>query len=105
MPGLSLFGQPDLMVLVGQIHQRYNEEDINPAGGSMQGSFIQRKTQTVPVFTLRTGLAYTPPNLCNWRFLLGYEFEEWWFVGQVDMLPPRGQFSTNGVFLRALVTF
>jgi hypothetical protein len=105
MPGLSVFAQPDLMVLVGQIHQRYNEQDINPDGSTVTGFFIQRKTQTVPVLTLRTGLSYTPAGLSNWRFMAGYEFEEWWFVGQIDGLPTRGQFNTNGVFLRAFVTF
>ncbi|MGH7172065.1 MAG: Lpg1974 family pore-forming outer membrane protein [Gemmataceae bacterium] len=105
MPGLSAFAQPDLMVLVGQIHQRYEETDVAADGSSVTGSFTQRKTQTVPVFTLRTGLSYVPSNLNNWRFMVGYEFEEWWFIGQVDMAASRGQLSTNGVFLRAFVTF
>jgi hypothetical protein len=105
LPGLSVFAQPDLMVLVGQIHQRFNETDGDATASSVTGSFIQRKTQTVPVLALRTGLSYTPADLPNWRFMLGYEFEEWWFVGQVDGLNTRGQFNTNGVFLRAFVTF
>jgi hypothetical protein len=105
LPGLSVFAQPDLMVLVGQIHQRYREDDFAPDGSTVTGFFIQRKTQTVPVFTLRAGLSYTPASLSQWRFMLGYEFEEWWFVGQIDGLNARGQFNTNGVFLRALVSF
>lgn len=105
LPGLSVFGQGDLSVLVGQIRQHYYEENINPDGSIVQGFFLQRKTQTVPDFTLRTGLSYTPSNLPNWRFMLGYEFEEWWFVGQVDGLNARGQFNTNGVFLRAFFSF
>lgn len=105
VPGLSVFAQPDLMVLVGQIHQRYQENDFAPDGSSVIGSFVQRKTQTVPVFTVRTGLSYKPSLESRWRFMVGYEFEEWWFVGQVDMAPARGQFSTNGVFLRAFATF
>jgi hypothetical protein len=105
LPGLSVFGQPDLTVLVGQIHQHYSETDIAADGSSVSGFFIQRKTQTVPVLALRAGLSYTPPDLSNWRFMLGYEFEEWWFVGQVDGLNARGQFNSNGIFLRALVTF
>jgi hypothetical protein len=104
LPGLSIFAQPDLVVYVGQIHQRFRE-DNTVDGYTSTGFFIQRKTQTVPVFTLRTGLTYTPANLSNWRFMVGYEFEEWWFVGQIDGLNSRGQFDTNGVFLRALVNF
>ena len=105
LPGLSVFAQPDLMVLVGQIQQNYQEDNVAPDGSTVTGFFIQRKTQTVPVLTLRTGLSYTPANLSNWRFMAGYEFEEWWFVGQVDMAASRGQLSTNGIFLRAFVTF
>jgi hypothetical protein len=104
LPGLSIFAQPDLTVLVGQIHQRFREDNVAD-GYTSTGFFIQRKTQTVPVLTLRTGLTYTPANLSNWRFMAGYEFEEWWFVGQIDMLSSRGQFNTNGVFLRALVSY
>ena len=105
VPGLSAFAQPDLMVLVGQIHQRYQQTDLAAHGPALSGNFEQRKTQTVPAFTFRTGLSYKPSNLSRWRFMVGYEFEEWWFVGQVDMAPSRGQFSTNGVFLRVFASF
>lgn len=105
LPGLSVFAQPDLIVLVGQIHQRFREDNVAGDGYTSSAFFVQRKTQTVPVFTLRTGLSYTPANLSNWRFMVGYEFEEWWFLGQIDGLNSRGQFSTNGVFLRGLVSF
>ena len=105
LPGMTVFAQPDLTVLVGQIHQRYREANNLADGSSEFGYFIQRKTQSVPVLALRTGLSYTPPNLSQWRFMLGYEFEEWWFVGQVDGLNARGQFNTDGVFLQAFVSF
>ncbi len=105
LPGLDLYGRADLSVLVGQIHQRFRESDTNLDGSTAEGEFVQRKTQTVPVFTTQAGLSYIPPSLSNWRFTLGYEFEEWWFVGQVDQLDSRGQFNTNGVFLRAMVRF
>jgi hypothetical protein len=105
LPGLELFGRGDLFVLVGQIRQRFTEIDVNPDGSTRVGYFAQPKTQTVPVFNLQVGLSYTPPSLSNWTFTAGYQLEEWWFVGQVDLLDSRGQFSTNGIFLRAFVTF
>jgi hypothetical protein len=104
LPGLALFIQPDLMVLVGRIQQHYRE-DIVVDSSTIAGSYFIRRTQTVPVFTLRTGLSYTPRNLSQWRFMVGYEFEDWWFVGQLPGEPSRGEFYTNGVFLRALVSF
>lgn len=105
VPGLSVFAQLDLTVLVGQIQQQYQETNLVTGGSSVTGADLLRHTQSVPVFTVRSGLAYAPSNLSRWRFMLGYEYEEWWFVGQVDGLNSRGQFTTNGVFLRALVSF
>jgi hypothetical protein len=105
LPGLSVFAQPDLIVMVGQIRQNFNEQNLIPGSSPVQGSFLQRKTQTAPIFTIRAGLSYVPPNLDRWKFMAGYEFEEWWFVGQVDGLNSRGQFNTNGVFLRAIFNF
>lgn len=104
LPGLALFAQPDLMVLVGRVQQHFRESDTF-AGTTIAGSFFQRRTQTVPVFTLRVGLSYTPRELSRWRFMVGYEFEDWWSVGQVPEQPSRGQFETNGIFLRAITTF
>jgi hypothetical protein len=104
LPGLSVFAQPDLVVLVGQIQQHYREDNV-ANGYTSSAFFIQRKTETVPVFTFRTGLSYTPSSLNNWRFMVGYEFEEWWSVGQLNGFNSRGQFYTNGVFLRTLVSY
>jgi hypothetical protein len=104
LPGLALFFQPDLMVLVGRVQQHYRE-NVTLDGSTASASFFLRRTQTVPVLTFRTGLSYTPRDLSQWRFMVGYEFEDWWFVGQMPGQPSRGQFYTNGVFLRALVSF
>lgn len=105
LPEVSFFAQPDLMVLVGQIHQRFVQNYLLPQVSSVQGSFVQRTTQTVPVFTLRTGLSYKPSRWEHVRFLLGYEFEEWWGVGDAHGSSSRGQLSTNGVFVRLLANF
>lgn len=104
LPGLALFAQPDLMVLVGRVQQHYRESNTF-AGSTVAGSYFLRRTQTVPVFTLRTGLSYTPPQWPRLRFMVGYEFEDWWDVGRVPDMPSRGQFYSNGVFLRAVATY
>lgn len=104
LPGLALFAQPDFMVLVGRVQQNYRE-NLGLVNKSIGGSYMVRRTQTAPVFTLRTGLSYTPPNLDHWRFMVGYEFEDWWDVGRVPQDSSRGAFYTNGVFLRALVSY
>lgn len=104
LPGLALFAQPDLMVLVGRVQQHFRESNTF-AGSTVAGSSFIRRTQTAPVFTLRAGLSYTPARWTNLRFLIGYEFEDWWSVGQMPEQPSRGEFYSNGVFLRAITTF
>jgi hypothetical protein len=104
LPGLALFLQPDFMVLVGRVQQHYRE-NLSLVDTSANGSYFLRRTQTVPVFTLRTGLSYTPRSFEHWRFMVGYEFEDWWDVGRVPQETSRGEFYTNGVFLRALVSY
>jgi hypothetical protein len=105
VPGLDLFGRADLVVLVGQIHQNYVQANVNPDGTTTQASDFLRKTQTVPAFTAQAGLSYVPPRWNYLRFTAGYEFEEWWFLGQIDGNIQRGQFNTNGIFLRGEVNF
>jgi hypothetical protein len=105
LPGLDLYGRGDLLVLVGQIHQNYVQADVNPDGTTTQATDFLRKTQTVPAFTIQTGLSYSPPSQNRWRFTAGYVYEEWWFVGQIDGNVQRGQFNTNGIFLRGEVNF
>ncbi len=104
LPGLALFAQPDLMVLVGRIQQHYRESNLVD-DTTIAGSYFIRRTQTVPVFTLRAGLSYTPASLSQWRFLIGYEFEDWWSVGRVPEQPSRGELYSNGVFIRAIANF
>lgn len=104
LPGLALFAQPDLMVLVARVQQQYRESNVVGVS-TIAGSDLIRRTRTAPVFTLRAGLSYTPASLPEWRFMVGYEFEDWWNIGRIPESSSRGEFYSNGVFIRAVATF
>jgi hypothetical protein len=65
----------------------------------------------VPVLTLEVGLSYAPPDLKGLRFATGYQFEYYWYLGQVGAFPDgtqglsRGELGSNGIFLRGEYDF
>jgi hypothetical protein len=108
VPGLSLFGRSDGAVLIGRSSQKFRESLAVPGGAPFADSFEQNGIQTVPVLLVQAGLLYAPPRLPGWRFSGGYQFEHWWYVGQLgtesngnNLTQTRGEFGTQGVFLRA----
>jgi hypothetical protein len=103
-PGLSLFGRIDGAVLIGQINQRFRDTFLDADLGL-------RRTQSVPTLTLQAGLSYTPPTMSNLHLTTGYQFERWWYLGQLGPLgdgtqpASRGELTTQGIFLRAEIDF
>jgi hypothetical protein len=104
IPGLALFGRLDGAVVVGQIRQNYTE-DITTPGGPLSGSFVIRRTQSVLVFLVQAGLMYTPPRAPNTHYSIGYQYEEWRDVGEIDNYPAVGNYLSNGAFFRAVIDF
>ena len=125
VPGLSLFGRVDGAVVIGQVNQHFRVGP--PPDGTGGFSTEQRRVQTVPNLILQGGLSYCPPVLRGLRITFGYDFERWWYVGQlgqnaqnnlslpalaqangggnVPLTPSRGEFWLQGVFLRAQYDF
>jgi hypothetical protein len=93
LPGFAAFGSIDGGVLVGQIHQRFEDA----AAFSSQNT--QQRTQSVPVLTLKAGFSYTPPRLEFVHFTTGYEFERWWDLARLGA--SKGEMTDQGIFLRA----
>ena len=95
LPGLSLIGQADAAVLVGQIKQHFSE---GFDGTSFFGDDEERRTQTVPTLNLQAGFRYTPPPLDFFHVTAGYEFEQWWDIGRLG--GSHGDLTSQGIFLR-----
>jgi hypothetical protein len=99
-PELAVFGRLEGSLLVGGDHQGFAETVRDDNGSAFGGAVSGSSTQVVPVLALRVGLSYTPPWAGCWnRFALGYEFQQWWNIGQGG--GSHADLSTNGIFFRA----
>ena len=94
LPGFAAFGSIDGAVLVGQIHQHFQDD-----GTPFSADDTERRTQSVPVLTLKAGFSYTPPRLEFVHFTTGYEFERWWDLARLG--GSTGEVTDQGIFLRA----
>lgn len=101
--GLSLFGRADGAVLIGRITQAF-EETLTVADGTvLGGATTQRTDQAVPIVKLQAGLGWTPPGYYLTRFLLGYEIEQWYYLGRLN--DSRAELTVQGLFLRGEFSF
>ena len=102
LPAFAVFGRIDGAVMIGPVRQKFTYTQIAD-GGPLEGTADERKTQSVPMINLRAGLSYVPPQFEHWRFSAGYQFEQWWSVGQLG--DSRGELSSHGAFFRAELDF
>jgi hypothetical protein len=113
VPGLSLFGRLESAGDLGRIDQKFREQITGPGGAALSGgTWDQNGTQMVPMILVQAGFSYVPPEHKNLLFTLGYVFEHWWYVGQLGedsnagaQSATRGEFGTQGVFLRGQIDF
>jgi hypothetical protein len=112
VPGLSLGGRLDGACLFQRNEQKFRQTLTNPDGSLTSELGEQNGHETVPTILVEAGLGYVPPRLPNLRLRAGYIYEEWWFVGQLGtysnfgmLSPSRGQFTTQGLFVRAWIDF
>jgi hypothetical protein len=109
VPGLSLFGRLDGSVLIGQINQRFREEALQEDGSTLTSTGFARHTQSVPTLLLQAGVSYVPPIFTNVTFTTGYQFEDYWYLGQFNTNATpgtsRGEYYSHSWFLRAQVDF
>jgi hypothetical protein len=109
--GLSLFGRLEAAGVLGRIDQKFREGPPG-AGSPVTGYWDQNGIQMVPVLWVQAGLSYVPPAHPNWKIIVGYSYEHWWYVGQLgedsnggSQSNTRGEFESEGVFLRCWVDF
>jgi len=102
VPGLTLFGRLDGAGMYGRVHQTFRETFVEPPGFTQQ-----RVTNGVgtPMLATQVGLSYEVPRWNHARFLIGYQFEEWWQFGRGDNDLSFGPLYDQGLFLRAEFNF
>jgi Legionella pneumophila major outer membrane protein precursor len=100
----GIFGGADTSVNIGQVHQSINETFVAQDGSVVGGATDVDRTQAVPTLGIQLGLSWTPVwRGCVSRYSLGYEFEQWWSVG--DAGSSRADITTNGIFFRGEFNF
>jgi hypothetical protein len=99
-PGLALYGRIEPSVVIGRIHQRFEENVFIDGVPVLGGSTSVRGSQAVPILEVQAGLAWTPIHTARWlRFTGGYHFEPWWDVGTVAN--SRADMTIQGFFIRS----
>ncbi len=99
MPGLALFGRLEGAVLFGEIGHNFGETQTLPDGAVVGGATRLERGQTVPVLSFLTGVSYAPPVQGRWlRFSFGYQFEQWWSLGNLNS--SHGDLTFQGLFFR-----
>ena len=99
----SLFTRLEGLALLGDIKQNF-EESVAFGSSYGSGTSTARQDQAIPELDLQAGLAWTPCWSERWlRFAVGYEFEQWWYLGQVG--GNHAELQTQGVFLRGEWSF
>jgi hypothetical protein len=102
-PGLRAYGKVESAFLLGQIRQSFEETftvDDSLVGG---GATDVRTTQAVPVLAFETGLSWEPEYYDHMRFTFGYQFEQWWYLGQTSL--SRAELTDQGIFFRSEFNF
>lgn len=102
LPGLSIFGVLDGAVLIGHSQQKFQLQ--SDFGEFLEISKMkQRGNRTVPTVKAQAGFTYAPPALPGLSFTSGYEYEQYFSVGDVG--PSSGEFYSHGWFMRVRYDF
>jgi hypothetical protein len=99
---LTLFGRLEGAGMYARAHQTFTETFVEPPGFTKI-----RVTNGVgsPMLAAQVGLSYDVPQWNHARFMIGYQFEEWWQLGRGDNDLSFGQLYDQGLFLRAEFNF
>jgi hypothetical protein len=99
-PALGVYARADFSGLWGQINQNFARTELLPGGGVATGAGRVRSVDSgVPILEAELGLTYTPPaGPCWLRFISGYRYEQWWYLGQTSS--SNAGLTLQGVFFR-----
>jgi len=102
--GLALYGKVETAVVIGRVHQVFQESFTLDGVTFANGSTSQSGTQAVPVLGIEAGLSWTPVHTLRWlRFTGGYILNQWWDVGTTG--GSSADLTFQGLFLRTELHF
>ena len=100
LSNFAVFAKVDGAVLVGQTRQNFTTNVTDVFDASLQPP---RKTLTVPTLQVQVGLSYTPSGMDWLHFRAGYQWEEWFNLGNVQN--SHLDLSLQGGFLGGEINF
>jgi hypothetical protein len=105
--GLSLMVRADGATLLGRVQQDFLEVSTSPgpAGGLLTGETRRSNPQDVPMLNVFLGVTWQPPRYPYLHLSAGYEYEYWWNVGRLSTSTSRGEWSEQGILMRAGFNF
>jgi len=102
-PEFAVYAHVDGSALVGDIKQTF-QESVALTSGVYGGTNTAHQDQFVPVLNAELGLCWAPRFSHHaLRFSGGYQFEQWWYVGQEN--GNHADVLLQGVFLRGEWSF
>ena len=108
VPGLSLLGKIDFASIFGRINQGVSEAALDPASpsGVSFGQAALGSSQTSPSTSLFLGVNWQPPSWQNVNLFAGYEYEYWWNVGRLSVVPgSRGELQIQGITVQISINY
>lgn len=103
LPSLSLYARATGSVIVGQIKQSFSEQSNLTGYEYLNGTNQIKRTESVPIVNSEAGLYYEPSFIQGLKFTLGYQFEQYWWLGKIS--PNKLDLNLQGAFLRAQFEF
>jgi hypothetical protein len=101
-PEAILFLRLEGAGMYGRVHQTFKETFVE-APGYTETSV--RSGVGTPLLATQVGLSYDVPEWNHARFMIGYQFEEWWQFGRGNNDLSFGALYDQGLFLRAEFNF
>ncbi len=92
--GFALLGQLDSGVVLGHVHQLY-QQSVTGVGSGLTDSSAN---EPAPSLEIMFGVDFSPRSNPNLRFATGYLFQRWWSVGETAGI--FGDVTYQGVFCR-----
>jgi hypothetical protein len=98
LPGWSVYLQTEGALVIGRVHQGYEETMTFPDGPRVGSATSIDHTHAVPTLGGQLGVAWMPAGWQGWRFSLGYQYEHWWYLGTTEL--SQLELGAQGLFLR-----
>jgi len=102
--GVAIMGRIDAGTVIGDVRQQFRDTVFDGNGTAIGfGYTAQRVTRGVPVLVAELGLGAAPGNRSWGQWQVGYQFEQWWALGNVGL--STADLINQGMYARWVFTY